>query len=533
VTVLLLGFLPVIFGALAGLTAVALTFNVVYGITLGFGITLIGEAVDYSVYLFVQAERDGTGPGARLGSDWTVSLWPVIRLGMLTSVCGFASLLPSAFPSLAQLGLYTIGGLIVAALVTRYLLPTLLHRAPYIQTLEFPTRVFTHVITCLRRGRLLLWPLALLALVALFLHREQLWNHELSALSPVSLADQQRDATLRSDLGAADVSDLVTVSGPDPDRVLRAAEQVTAKLDELVSGHGIAGYDSPSRYLPSQATQRARRDSLPDESTLRVRVAAAADATGLQATQLEPFIADVAATRRSPLLGRADLNGTSLASGVDSLLVQLGSSWTALIPLRSANPDERAPGVDAARLHDALATLSVPEVEITPLNLKSESDALYAGYLRSAMHLCCAGLAAIALLLWVALRSLTRAALVLLPLSLAALTVAAGFALRHHPMNILHLIGLLLIFAVGSNYALFFDRGATHTDQGRTARTLSSLLLANLTATMAFGVLATSSVPVLSALGSTVAPGALLALLFSAVLTRSHAAIPPVDADAV
>ena len=61
VTAVIVGFLPVICGALAGLTAVALTFNVVYGITLGFGITLIGEAVDYSVYLFIQAERSNAG----------------------------------------------------------------------------------------------------------------------------------------------------------------------------------------------------------------------------------------------------------------------------------------------------------------------------------------------------------------------------------------------------------------------------------------------------------------------------------------
>ena len=47
---------------------------------------------------------------------------------------------------------------------------------------------------------------------------------------------------------------------------------------------------------------------------------------------------------------------------------------------------------------------------------------------------------------------------------------------------------------------------------------LASLLLANLTAVIGFGVLATSAVPVLSALGTTVAPGALLALLFSAML---------------
>ncbi len=171
-------------------------------------------------------------------------------------------------------------------------------------------------------------------------------------------------------------------------------------------------------------------------------------------------------------------------------------------------------------------------VTIAALNLKEEADTLYGQYLHSAIRLCCGGLVAIALLLCIALRSFKRAALVLLPLALAALAVASGFALSHHPMNLLHLIGLLLIFAVGSNYALFFDRGAIQKDSAIAARTLSSLLLANLTTTIAFGVLATSSVPVLSALGSTVAPGAFLALLFSAMMAGGTTDFTPGDTNA-
>src|SRR5581483_3710556 len=57
--VLLLGLLPVVSGALAGFCAVALGFGFVHGITLGFCVTLTGEAVDYSVYLFTQ-----TAPGS-------------------------------------------------------------------------------------------------------------------------------------------------------------------------------------------------------------------------------------------------------------------------------------------------------------------------------------------------------------------------------------------------------------------------------------------------------------------------------------
>src|SRR6202022_4674283 len=64
--------------------------------------------------------------GTSAAESWQQLLWPTIRLGMLTSVCGFASLLPSGFPGLAQLGLYSISGLVAAALVTRHVLPALL-----------------------------------------------------------------------------------------------------------------------------------------------------------------------------------------------------------------------------------------------------------------------------------------------------------------------------------------------------------------------------------------------------------------------
>jgi predicted exporter len=111
-----LGLLPVASGALVGIAAVALGFGAVHGITLGFGITLIGESVDYSIYFFIQSQRR-TGDPSLL--EWRRQWWPTIRLGMLTSVCGFASLLPSGFPGLKQLGLYSISGLVTAALVTR------------------------------------------------------------------------------------------------------------------------------------------------------------------------------------------------------------------------------------------------------------------------------------------------------------------------------------------------------------------------------------------------------------------------------
>src|SRR6202023_3034919 len=72
--------------------------------------------------------RQRAAEGSSSAMGWQRSVWPTIRLGMLTSVCGFASLLPSGFAGLAQLGLYSIGGLIAAALVTRFVLPHWLPR---------------------------------------------------------------------------------------------------------------------------------------------------------------------------------------------------------------------------------------------------------------------------------------------------------------------------------------------------------------------------------------------------------------------
>jgi predicted exporter len=78
---------------------------------------------------------------------------------------------------------------------------------------------------------------------------------------------------------------------------------------------------------------------------------------------------------------------------------------------------------------------------------------------------------------------------------------------------------MLLIVAVGSNYALFFDRQTHAGEPGSQPLTLASLVIANAGTVIGFGLLSFSGVPVLVALGSSVAPGAFLALLFSALLS--------------
>jgi predicted exporter len=54
-------------------------------------------------------------------------------------------------------------------------------------------------------------------------------------------------------------------------------------------------------------------------------------------------------------------------------------------------------------------------------------------------------------------------------------------------------------------------------------RTATSLLFCNLSTVIGFGVIGFASTPVLSAIGSTVAIGAFLSLVFAAILTTTAA----------
>lgn len=509
VPALLLGLIPVATGALAAIAVVGLGFGMVHGITLGFGITLIGEAVDYAIYLFVQ----GREPAQRQ------AFWPTIRLGVLTSMCGFAALLPSGFPGLAQLGLFSITGILVAALVTRFLLPQMLPPRFAIRDVAPLGRRLQRVVGACAGRPWLVVLLAVAAAAVLFAHRGQLWNHQLGALSPVSQADQALDARLRGDLGAPDVGVLVVVQGSDADAALAAAEAAAPTLRELLTQGIIAGFESPANYVPSRATQAARQAALPAPAALAANLDAALRGLPLRADKLAGFRADVEAARHAPLLSPADFAGSAQGLAVEALLSPASrGGWNAILPLRApAGHDIDLPLVRAA-------FAASPDAVV--LDLAHESQSLYRDYLGEALRLCAAGLAAILLLLALSLGRPARVLRVALPLAAAVLVVCAGLILAGVSFTLLHLIGMLLIVAVGSNYALFFERD--HAAGPPQPATLASLLFANLTTVAGFGLLGLSTVPVLSAIGTTVGPGAVLALLFSALL----APVTPARSDA-
>jgi predicted exporter len=509
--VLALGFLPVISGAMAGIAAVGLVFRSVHGITLGFGATLIGEAVDYAVYLFTQTTPDSPVEAT------LARIWPTLRLGVLTSICGFSAMLLSSFEGFVQLGLFTITGLAVAVCVTRWVLPALLPLR-FAGVRQSPTMMrLATLATRLRRFRLYVLALTILAAASLFLGPRPFWADELSSLSPVPPAEQRLDQALRQDMRAPEAASLIVIRRPDQEAALQATERLTAALVPLIGQGALAGLDAPTRYLPSLATQRNRQAALPDPAALQVDLDAALDGLPFQPGLFAPFVAAVAKARSGPMILRSDLDGTSLSLKLDSLLSQQTDNWVAMLSLRGVT----APAV----IVHAIAN----EPNAILVNLKAESDRLLADYLWEGVGLAGLGAAAVGLLLAASLRSLPRLVAVTAPLAAAVVVTLAVLRLGGHPLSIFNLFGLLLVVAIGSNYCLFFDR--QRGDPSGMPRVLASLLLANACTVAGFGVLALSRTPVLHDLGMPVAIGTLLSLLFATIImppvpTRSNVAPP-------
>jgi predicted exporter len=367
------------------------------------------------------------------------------------------------------------------------------------------------------------WPILALAAgaVAVLFLRTPLWSAELSSLSPMSKETLALDSSLRADLSAGDARTLTVVSGVDLETTLRKAEAAAKQLDTLVNQGLIGGYDTVTRWLPSLAQQAARKASLPEGEALQSALQEATAGGVLPAARLAPFAADMAAARQQPPVTLEALRAAGLSTLVDALLLQRkDGSWVALLPLQPAAGKADIVGSDTVR--QALASVEGAQV----LEVGVELTRLYAHYLGEAKTQAALGAIGVVALIAFSLRSWRRVLAVCEPLALSVLLTMGLLALLNVQMGILHLVGLLLVVAVGSNYALFFDM-LRHQGQAAAevdADTLASLVLANATTVLSFALIATSSIPALAAIGQVVAIGGLLALLLSAAFARPRAA---------
>lgn len=509
----LLGVLPLASAGLAGLGAVALLFQSVHGITVAFGFTLIGVVQDYPIHFFSH-HRAGVSPWRNVRA-----LWPTLATGVVATCIAYLTFLFSGVDGLRQLAVFTIAGLATAALATRFGLPALVDPAsrdiadsPRLQ------RLWTRI-AALPRPRWTLVALAIACVAVIALVRGPFWQNDLSKLTPVPADALAIDARLRGELGAPDVRYVLVVRGEDTEAVLRASERLRPALDALANDGAITGYDMAARYLPSASLQRERQVKLPDDATLRASLDTALADAPFRVDAFEGFVEDVARARAAKPLGVDDLDGTPLAATVDGLLLPNPAD---------ASIDTAADGATAlvslSGLEDPAAVARIAATNGAELlDMKHASESLVAEYRGRVLAALLVAALLLAATVWIALRSPRRTLRVLLPMALTTLVILAvlrGFGVE---LTLFHLVALILAAGLGLDYALFFEHAGD--DRADQLRTLHAVIVCSLMTLLVFSLLALSSIPVLRAIGSTVAIGVLSNFVLALLVARHPPAV--------
>lgn len=504
-TLVLLSLIPLSSGILAGMVAVNGWFGFVHGITLGFGITLLGVVDDYPIHLFSHLTQRDTAQGTMR------AIWPTMRLGVLTTAIGFSSLLLAGFPGLAQLGLFALAGLGTAALVTRWVLPVCIPAGFVPREIQSD---LPGVMAHLSKAKVVVPVAVVLATIVLIWSDTPLWEEDLAKISPVSEEKKQLDQQLRGEIGAPDVRDLLVIEAATQEDLLQRSEMVMPMLDRLRDAGAVAGYDLASRYVPSQHVQRQRQQALPEPALLESRLREALKGLPFAPGLFAPFLAGIEAARSQPLVERASFQGMSLGLKIEALMVEHHGRWLAVAPLRGV--------VDRQGLKATVAGWG--EAAVAYVDLKEESNRLMTEYRDRTVQLLGWGAVALAVALGIGLKSLPQLWRVLAPIVASLIVVTGIVNLSGESLSFFHVATLLLVIGLGLDYALFFNRPEGQGEERR--RTIFGVLVCSTTTILVFGVLAFSKIPVLHAIGLTAACGSLCCLLFAGFLAEqdSHVA---------
>ena len=510
--VLALTALPLASGALAGIAAIALAFGSMHGITLAFGFTLLGVAQEYPIRLFSH-RRAGASTAASVRS-----VWPLLRLAIVSACIAYLSFFASGVTGLQQLALFTIAGLLAAGAITRWLLPALLPDRFEDVARSAALERARALLAALPRPRWLPWSVLALALVLLWLAPPPLWQNDLAALAPAPQALLQREGEMRDALGAPDVRYLLVLEADSAESVLQRAENISPLVEKWISDRVVDDVELPSRYLPSIAVQRARQQRLPDRATLAAALATATADLPFAPGVFEPFLDDVARARALAPVTPAQFMHSAFGARLQAMLLQRQQRWYGLATLSGVHDAE-------ALAQRAQALGSGARL----LDLKAASEALVAQYRARILTALGVALLLLAATVTLAFRDLRRAWHVIAPMSLATLLALAVLRACGVSLSLFHLVALTLAAGLGLHYALFFERRAADAAEAR--RTLHATLVCVLSAVLVFGLLATSNVPVLRAIGLTVALGVAFHFCLS-IQMAPHDAAPDADSPA-
>jgi len=494
--------LPLMTAILAGAVTVGLLFGSIHGITLAFGITLLGVTIDYPIHVYSHL-RQGQKPLETLQR-----IWPTIRLGVATSSVGYIAMASTDMLGLAQLGIFALAGLFAAASFTRFMLPAFL--GDYTENMKAHIRTDRLNILLQPKRNIVIFAVitgigSFLLLITVF---PPVWEHDLSRLSPIPIADIQFDQSLRKELAVPEAQHIIMIEASDVEQVLQQTEQVTSHLQAIKESGVISGFQTPTRYVPSIKSQLNRQSAIPSREQLAHALKRAQSGLPFKEGIFIPFLDAVDHARtQSPITAEKFLE-TNIGERLSSLLRPISDGWQVRIVLAGLT--------DENTLMKELDNLAMKNVVY--LNMKRETDRLMTTYRDEAFLRLAWGSVFIVLILWLGSRNLKSVIAVLVPVSLALFVDLLLLTVIGESLSLFHLVSLLLVLGIGLDYSLFFSRPDKEVNQR--IQTLHGVIICASSTVVVFGMLGFSTIPVLHAIGITVSIGVTAAFVLSMVISQ-------------
>ncbi|MBM3854723.1 MAG: hypothetical protein FJ399_16480, partial [Verrucomicrobia bacterium] len=470
-----------LFSILGAWVWTTLVFDRLHVLVFVVGSMLTGVAVDYGFYLFMQ-------PPVTPGEDY----WSKVRrlakpllASCLTTVAGFALLVFSELPLIRQLGVYVGTGLLCALAAAVVYFSTVAN--PFLASREFRggQALPAGWRRTARRVLLAAWILALPGLARLN------WRDDIRDLEIPAGELKREDARIRALFGEQPGRTVFLTYGANLREARDALERFAAWLaagggPRLSSVSLGAVVPTPGEF---ERAVRFAREHPEFAGCLRAAFAR----TGFDVESFAPFFADLAqfATATDAGYEAAVRAFHRSLAGPLGLLLHDDRPLSWFVTVAEGTP----PGVPPPETH------TVGGNQLQTLNL------VFSRYRQSALWLSLTGLAIVGggVFLTYGLRDGAR--IFAIPCG-TCLGLFGLLGWLGQPLNLFHLLGAFLGVCLTHNYSIFSATSAYRREPPPISVRLSAL-----TTAAAFGVLALSGIPVVRALGSTVALMVIVSLL--------------------
>jgi predicted exporter len=511
----------VILSTLGGLVFTTMIFDRVHVLVFVIGSILAGVAIDYGFYLYMQPSLRPDEPyRSRLGR-----LLKPLLTSCLTTVIGFSLLFWSDLPLVRQLGVFVSAGL-VSALIVAILYFAQLDRA-FLETRAL-------VIPAALRSRRVIVPLFILAaLIAVIGPWKLHWRDDIRELEIPAPALRANDEEVRRLFGDAAERTAYLTRGDTP-AAARAA------LDRFTSWHDAQFPAAPAAsagfIIPTEAAWNVRTAHLAALPAFPADLRAALEQHGYSADSFAPFFEawSTLTSPSSPPLNYQPSTLNSASISLPSTVHPLPSSDSSSSPSPLAprpSPSYSSLFTDLRReLTGPLSLLfhldpaggpswflsladhppgATPPAELNTFSVAQlESlNTLFSRYRADAARLSAIGLALLGASVFVIYGFKRGIRIFLIPAG-SCLFALGLLGLCGQTLNIFHLLAAFLGVCLSHNYAIFSAENIQRHEPPPPSIRLSALCTA-----VVFGALALSKIPVVAALGATVALIVITALL--------------------